>query len=147
MKIPAKEIALMMEVGHLCRYARRFREAREIFQGVGALSRVRDIADIALAGVAFDEHKFDEAEALCRRVLNNDTRNVSAYTQLAEIHISRNELADARNALKMARDLRPGEPVASLVNALQQHMELRLRLEQVTQRTATRRSLNVPLKD
>ena len=139
MKIPAKEIALMMEVGHLCRYARRFREARDIFQGVGTLLHVRDIAQVALAAVAFDEHKFEEAEALCRRVLNNDKRNVSAYTQLAEIHISRNELADARNALKMARDLRPEEPVASLVNALQRYTELQLKLDQVAnQRTATR---------
>lgn len=139
MKIPAKEIALMMEVGYLCRYARRFREARDIFQGVGTLLHVRDIAQVALAAVAFDEHKFEEAEALCRRVLNNDKRNVSAYTQLAEIHISRNELADARNALKMARDLRPEEPVASLVNALQRYMELQLKLDQVAnQRTATR---------
>jgi predicted Zn-dependent protease len=138
-KIPAKEIALMMEVGHLCRYARRFREARDIFQGVGTLSHVRDIAEVALAAVAFDEHKFEEAEAICRRVLNNDKRNVSAYTQLAEIHISRNELADARNALKMARDLRPEEPVASLVNALQRYTELQLKLDQVAnQRTATR---------
>ena len=123
----------MMEVGHLCRYARRFREAREIFQGVSALLRERDAADLALAAVAFDEQKFDDAETLCRRVLNSDRRNVSAYTQLAELHISRNETADALNVLKVARDLRPSEPVASLVNSLQRLTELLLK-----QRAATR---------
>jgi predicted Zn-dependent protease len=138
-KIPTKEIALMMEVGHLCRYARRFREARDIFQGVGTLLRVRDTADLALAAVAFDEQKFDEAETLCRRVLNNDRRNVSAYTQLAELYICRNEMADALNLLKVARDLRPAEPVASFVNSLQRFTELRLKLEQATkQRSAAR---------
>ena len=139
MKIPTKEIALMMEVGHLCRYARRFREARDIFQGVGTLSHVRDAADLALAAVAFDERKFDEAETLCRRVLNNDKRNVLAYAQLAEVHISSNELSDARNALKMARDLRPVEPISSFVNALQRLTELQLKLTQAAnQRAETR---------
>lgn len=137
MKIPAKEIALMMEVGHLCRYARRFREAREIFQGVGALLRERDITDLALAAVAFDEQKFAEVETLCRRVLSNDRRNVSAYTQLAELHIRRNETSDAQNVLKVARDLRPSEPLASLVNSLQRLTELLLSLE----RTATQRGV------
>jgi predicted Zn-dependent protease len=129
-KIPTKEIALMMEVGHLCRYARRFREARDIFHGVGTLLRGRDTAaDLALAAVAFEERKFDEAETFCRRVLNNDSRNVSAYAQLAELHISRNKMADALNLLKVARDLRPAEPVASFVNALLRFTELRLKLE------------------
>jgi predicted Zn-dependent protease len=138
-KVPTKEIALMMEVGHLCRYARRFREARDIFQGVGTLLRGRDTADLALAAVAFDEQKFDEAETLCRRVLNNDRRNVSAYAQLAELHISRNEMADALNLLKVARDLRAAEPVASFVNALLKFTELRLKLEQAAKQIAATR--------
>jgi Flp pilus assembly protein TadD len=129
----------MMEVGHLCRYARRFREARDIFQGVGTLLHVRDTADLALAAVAFDEQKFEEAETLCLRVLNNDKRNVSAYTQLAEIHIRRKELVNARNVLKMARDLRPAEPVASFVNALQRLAELQLKLEQAANQRAAAR--------
>jgi predicted Zn-dependent protease len=138
-KIPTKEIALMMEVGHLCRYARRFHEARDIFQGVGILLRGRDTADLALAAVAYDEQKFDEAEMLCRRVLNNDRRNVSAYAQLAELNISRNKMADALNLLKVARDMRPAEPVASFVNALLRFTELRLKLEQPAKQIAATR--------
>jgi predicted Zn-dependent protease len=129
MKISAREIAMMMEVGHLCRYARRFCEARQIFQGVAALLRTRHPADLALAAVAFDERKFDEAEALCRRVLDNDRRNVAAYAQLAEVQISRNEISSALNFLKLARDLRPAEPAASFVNALQRLTELHMKLE------------------
>ena len=139
MKIPTKEIALMMEVGHLCRYARRFREARDIFQGVGTLLRGRDTADLALATVAFDERKFDEAEMLCRRVLNRDRRNISAYAQLAELHISRNEMADALDLLKVARDLRPAEPVASFVNALLRFTELRHKHEHASKQIAATR--------
>jgi uncharacterized protein HemY len=139
MQVSAKEIALMMEVGHLCRYARRFREARDIFQGVGAFLRVRDTADLALAAVAFDEQKFDEAEMLCRRVLGNDSRSVAAYTQLAEIHINRGEITGARSILKTARELRPAEPLASLVSALQRYTELRLKLEQTGERRAATR--------
>jgi predicted Zn-dependent protease len=135
-KIAAKEIALIMEVGHLCRYARRFREARDIFQGVGALLQERDAADLALAAVAFDEQKFDEVERLCRRLLDKNRRNVSAYTQLAELHIYRNETAEALKALRSARDLRPSEPVASLVSSLQRLTELLIGAEQASAQKA-----------
>ena len=129
----------MMEIGHLCRYAGRFREAREIFQGAGALLRERDTADLALAAVAFDEQKFDEAETLCRRVLKNDKRNVSAYAQLAELHLYRNQTAEALKVLKVARDLRPSEPVASLVYSLQRLTELLLKTEPAAKQRAAMR--------
>jgi Tfp pilus assembly protein PilF len=118
MQIPAKEIALMMEAGHICRYARRFREAREIFQGVAALPRGREIADLALAAVACDEHKFDEAEALCRRTLQLNPRSAAACAQLAEVQIIRGDTTSAAQTLKRAYDLRPGEPLLALIKSL-----------------------------
>jgi thioredoxin-like negative regulator of GroEL len=129
MQVPAKEVALMMEVGHLCRYARRFREAQQIFQGVGALLPARDIADLGLAAVACDELKFEEAERLCRRILQADSRNVAAYAQLAEVQIGCNDIASAKNTLKTARDLRPVEPLASLISSLQRLVDLLQKLQ------------------
>jgi tetratricopeptide (TPR) repeat protein len=124
MRIPAKEIALMMEVGQICRYARRFREAREIFQGVALLLHVRETADLAIAAVACDEHKYDEAESLCHRVLTANRRSVAAYAQLAEIQILRKDIEAAKNSLRLAHDLRPGEPLSSLVKSLLQLTKL-----------------------
>jgi tetratricopeptide (TPR) repeat protein len=124
MQVAAKEIALLMEAGHICRYARRFREAREIFQGVAALLPVRETADLALAAVACNEHKFDEAEKLCRSVLQLNARSVAAYAQLAEILIARGDYASVTATLKTAQNLRPGEAMLSLVRSLQRLADL-----------------------
>ena len=119
MQIPAKEIALMMEAGHICRYGRRFREAREIFQGVAALLPTREIADLALAAVACDEHKFDEAEKICRRTFRLNPRSAAACAQLAEVQILRGDTTSAAQTLKRAHDLHPGEPLLGLIKSLE----------------------------
>ena len=118
-QIPAKEIALLMEAGHICRYARRFREAREIFQGVAAMLPVREPADLALAAVACDERKLDEAEKLCRSVLQVNGASVPAYAQLAELQIVRGDSTGARSTLKTAHSLRPAGSMLSLVRSLE----------------------------
>lgn len=118
MQIPAKEIALLMEAGHICRYARRFPEAREIFQGIAALLPVRAPADLALAAVACDERRFDEAEKLCRSVLEVNRGSVAAYAQLAELQIMRGDSAGAITTLKTAHNLRPAGSMLSLVRSL-----------------------------
>ena len=124
MQIPAREIALLMETGHICRYARRFREARELFQGVAALRPVREPADLALAAVACDERKFDEAEKLCRGVLQANSGSVAAYAQLAEIQIKRGDSAGAMTCLKTAHGLRPAATMLSLIGSLEQLAQL-----------------------
>lgn len=119
MQIPAREIALLMEAGHICRYARRFREAREIFQGVAVLLPVREPADLALAAVACDERKFNEAEKLCRSILQVNAGSVAAFAQLAEIQIMRGDSARAMTTLKTAYNFRPAGPMLSLVRSLE----------------------------
>jgi predicted Zn-dependent protease len=124
MQIPAREMALLMETGHICRYAGRFREAREIFQGVAALLTVREAADLALAAVACDERRFDEAEKICRGVLHTNTRSVAAYAQLAEIQIMRGDSAGAVETVKTAYALRPTAAILSLVRSLERLAKL-----------------------
>jgi Flp pilus assembly protein TadD len=124
MQIPAKDIALMMEAGHIYRYARRFREAREIFQGVAALPGTREIGDLALAAVACDERKFDEAETLCVRTIQLNPRSAATCAQLAEVQIMRGDTTSASQTLKKARDLRPGEPLLAWIKSLQHLVKL-----------------------
>jgi tetratricopeptide (TPR) repeat protein len=118
MQVPLKEVALMMEAGYVYRYAGRFREAREVFQGVRALIPTRDAADVALAGVSLDEGKFDEAEAHCRRALEANRGSAAAYAQLAEIQLLQKNAAGARQSLQRSIELSPNGPTASLVRTL-----------------------------
>lgn len=124
MEVPASEIRLLMEAGHICRYARRFREAREIFQGVAALLPVREPADLALAAVACDERKLDEAEKLCLNVLRLNARSVAAYSQLTEIQIMRGDYPSAIMTLRTAYALRPNGSALSLLRSIEQLIKL-----------------------
>ena len=112
------EAALLLEAGHVCRYAGRYREAREIFGGVRALLPNREAPELALAALCVDERNHEAALAHCRRALAINRSCAAAYAQLAEIHLLRLEFAPARENLERARKLDPRGPVAELTAAL-----------------------------
>ena len=118
MQAPVNEIRLMLEAGCVYRYARRFREARDVFQGVRALAPTHEAADLALAGVSLDEGKLDEAESHCRRALELNRASAVAYAQLAEIQLLQNSSASARQSLQRSMELSPNGPSASLAKTL-----------------------------
>jgi tetratricopeptide (TPR) repeat protein len=118
LRAPVNEIKLMLEAGCVYRYAGRSREARDIFQGIRALLPTREVADLALAGVAADEGKLDEAEAHCRRALELNRASAAAYTQLAEIQLLQKRTALARQSLKRAMEMSPNGSTAYLAKTL-----------------------------
>src|SRR5215469_8474138 len=104
MQATVNEMRLMLEAGCVYRYARRYREARDIFQGVRALVPTQEVADLALAGVSLDEGKLEEAEAHCRRALELNRSSALAYAQLGEIQMLKDRAADARQSLQKSLD-------------------------------------------
>lgn len=118
MQATVNEVRLMLEAGCVYRYARRYREARDIFQGVRALVPTLEAADLALAGVSLDEGKLEEAEAHCRRALELNRASSAAYAQLGEIQLLKNRATDARQSLQKSLDLSPDGPSAALAKTL-----------------------------
>lgn len=118
LQAPGKELRLMLEAGCVYRYAGRFREARDIFQGVRALLPTREVADLALAGVSMDEGKLDEAKAHCRRALELNRASAATYAQLAEIQLLQNDSAGARQSLQRSMEISPNGPTAALARGL-----------------------------
>jgi tetratricopeptide (TPR) repeat protein len=118
MQAPVNEIKLMLEAGCVYRYARRYREARDVFQGVRALLPAREVGDLALAGVCLDVGKLDEAEAHCRRALELNSASAAAYAQLAEIQLMQDRATNARQSLQKSLELSPTGPSAALAQTL-----------------------------
>ncbi|HTF67881.1 MAG TPA: tetratricopeptide repeat protein [Edaphobacter sp.] len=118
LKSSINEVTLMLEAGCVYRYAGRFHEARDIFQGVRALLPTQEVADLALAGVFMDEGKLAEAEAHCRRVLELNHASAAAYTQLAEIQLLQKNSASARQSLQRSLEISPNGPTAALTKLL-----------------------------
>jgi tetratricopeptide (TPR) repeat protein len=115
---PVKDVALMLEAGYVYRYASRFREAREIFQGVRALLPMKDTVELAFAGLCLDEGKFAEAQEHCRLALKANPGCPAAYIQLAEIQLMQHDMDGARKNLQRSLEISPNGPTVSTAKAL-----------------------------
>jgi|SRR5215470_3339201 len=115
---PVNEIKLMLEAGCVYRYAKRYREARDIFQGVRVLLPTREIGDLALAGVSMDEGKLNEAETHCLRALELNRASAAAYAQLGEIQLRQNNSTGARQSLQKSMEISPRGPTAAWATTL-----------------------------
>ena len=113
-----QELALLMEAGFVYRYARRFEQARETFQGVLALRPQNEIAEIALAGVSFDEGDYEGAIEHTMRAILINRRSALAYAQLGEIQIFQHKKHSARTSLRKAMELDPAGHDGSLARTL-----------------------------
>jgi tetratricopeptide (TPR) repeat protein len=117
-KVSTDELALMMEAGLIYRYAGKFREAREVFEGVRALRPQSEVPQIALGTVEFDEGRFQEAIRHYQKAISMNPRSAYAYAQLGEAQLFHMDKQAARASLEKALELDPkGEP-ANLARAL-----------------------------
>ena len=108
----------MLEAGYVLRYARRYSEAREVFHATRALLPRKEVSDLALAGISFDEGKYDEAISHCQRALRLNALSAPAYIQIAEIMLIQHDYARARQKLQQAMGLAPKGPTAELARIL-----------------------------
>jgi tetratricopeptide (TPR) repeat protein len=103
---PSKdEIAMLMEAGFLCRDAKKFQEARELFAGVRALLPKSDAVEVALGSVFFQQLDFDTAITHYQRALEKNPRSAYAYAHLGEAYLFKLEKEKARSFLQKAVEL------------------------------------------
>jgi len=99
------EITFLMECGHLCREAKRFEEAKNIFSGARALLPQSDVPEVALGTVHFAESNFDEAIKHYNRALKKNPKSAYAYVHLGEAYLFKTNKEKAREFLKKAVQL------------------------------------------
>src|SRR5688572_2805030 len=103
---PSKdELALLMEAGFIWRDAKKFQQARDIFDGVRALLPKSDVAEVALGTVFFYESDFDGAIAHYEKALKKNPRSAYAYAHLGEAYLFKIEKQRAIPYLQKAIEL------------------------------------------
>jgi tetratricopeptide (TPR) repeat protein len=103
---PSKdEIAMLMEAGFICREAKKFQEARDLFAGVRALLPKSDAPEVALGTVFLAQSDFDTAIAQYQRALEKNPRSAYAYAHLGEAYLFKLEKDKARSFLQKAIEL------------------------------------------
>ncbi len=100
-----EELQTLMEAGFILRDAKRFDDARVVFQGVKALAPSSTEAEVALGAVAFHEGDFETAKKHYQRAIEANPRDAWAYAHLGEAELFSMRKEDAVRSLNKAVEL------------------------------------------
>ncbi|MDO8526550.1 MAG: tetratricopeptide repeat protein [Deltaproteobacteria bacterium] len=95
-----QHLALMMEAGYIYLGMQRFKEAKEVFEGVQVLKPESEIPLVALAGVYFCQGKLKEAVQLYKKALKITPESIYAKAYLGESLYFLGEKPEALKLLK-----------------------------------------------
>jgi len=95
-----EHLALMMEAGYIYLGMQRFKEAKEVFEGLIALKSDSEVPLVALAGVSFCQGKLVEAIRVYRKALKLNPESIYARAYLGEALFFAKEKTEALKLLK-----------------------------------------------
>lgn len=120
--IPTEDLRLMLEAGYLYLAMYRYKEAREVFEGICALAPESDVPLVALGNVSFVEKKYDEAVKIYRKALKSVPSSSFARAYLGEALFFNKKKEEAIKMLEEASKIDPhgksGDFARSLLNLI-----------------------------
>ena len=119
-----EEIAFLMEAGMIYRDSRKFKEAREVLEGVRALLPKSDAVQVALGTVSFQQGDFEGAARHYNIALELNPRSAYAYAHLGELSIFQKDKQKASEHLKQALKLDPQGAFGKLARSLLQFADV-----------------------
>jgi tetratricopeptide (TPR) repeat protein len=117
-RVSSAELSLLIEAGLIYRYCRKFREARDVFEGVRALRPESEVPEIELGTVSFEAGDFADAIRHYQSAIEINARSAYAYAHLGEAQLFRNDAANARLSLQRALELDPKGEFGHLARSL-----------------------------
>ncbi|MBF0493134.1 MAG: tetratricopeptide repeat protein [Deltaproteobacteria bacterium] len=100
-----ENLRIMLEAGYLYMAMKRFKEAREIFEGVCLLAPSSDVPMVALGNVSFVESKFEEAIKVYKKALELVPDSAFAKAYLGEAYFFNQQKEEAVKYLEEASKL------------------------------------------
>ncbi|MBI2346574.1 MAG: tetratricopeptide repeat protein [Deltaproteobacteria bacterium] len=100
--IEREHLGLMMEAGYILVGMQRFKEAREVFEGLIAMAPESELPLVALASVDFCQGKFTEACRRYKKALQMNPTSMFAKAYLGEALFFMGKRTEAIAALKEA---------------------------------------------
>jgi tetratricopeptide (TPR) repeat protein len=104
---PRDDLITMLEAGYIYLAMKKFKEAREVFEGVCVLAPKHDIPQVALSNVFFTQCKFLEAIRVLKQAIKDNPNSAFAYSHLGESQIFYSKRDEAYASLKKAVELDP----------------------------------------
>lgn len=104
---PTEDLRLMLEAGYLYLAMRRYKEAREVFEGVCILAPESDVPLVALGNVSFVESKYNDAIKIYLKALELVPKSAFAKAYLGEVYFFNNQKDKAIQTLEEASKMDP----------------------------------------
>lgn len=105
--VPRDDLVMMLEAGYIYLAMRKFKEAREVFEGVATLAPKHDIPQVALANVYFGQAKFLESIRTLKQALKDNPGSAFAMSHLGESQLFYGKRDEAYESLRKASELEP----------------------------------------
>jgi len=115
-----KYLQVMMEAGYVYLGMRRFKEARELFEGLAVMAPESDVPLVAIGNVDFCEDKVPKAIKRYRQALKLDPKSPFAKVYLGEALVFAGEREEGISILKEVKKSDGGaaEFAAALLDAI-----------------------------
>lgn len=138
-EVPTEDLRVMLEAGYLYLAMRRFKEAKEVFEGVCVLAPESDVPLVALGNVSFVEAKFNDAIKVYKKALDLVPKSAFAKAYLGEAMFFNNQKDEAIQTLEEASKMDPhgksGEFARSLIDLIRKGFNPNLEPEKAASKT------------
>ena len=111
-------LVLMMEAGYIYLGMQRFKEAKEVFEGVSVLAPDSDVPVVALGSLEFCRGELDKAIDLYKKALKKDENSLFAKAYMAEALFFLGKKEEAARLLVEVRDMVPDGGAGGFADAL-----------------------------
>lgn len=118
-----EDLIIIMEAGYIYLGMLRYKEAREVFEGVSALVPESEVPIVALGNVYFCEKKFDVAIRTYQTALKKKDSSAFAHAHLGEALFFKGKKMEALKELSTAIGLDPAGKSGNFAKTLKEAID------------------------
>ena len=126
-QVPSEDLRILLEAGYLYLGMQRFKEAKEVFEGVVVLAPKSEVPLVALGNVYCVQGKFEQAIKTYHEALEIEPESAFAVSYLGEALFFKGEKEKAVETLEKASKMDPegksGDFARSLSAVVRSHPE------------------------
>ncbi|MCE9624513.1 MAG: tetratricopeptide repeat protein [Deltaproteobacteria bacterium] len=106
-QVPSEDLRILLESGYLYLGMQRYKEAKEVFEGVVVLAPKSEVPLVALGNVYCVQAKFEQAIKTYKEALDLDPKSAFAMAYMGEALFFKGDKEKAVEALDKASKLDP----------------------------------------
>ncbi|EKD50806.1 MAG: hypothetical protein ACD_62C00424G0006 [uncultured bacterium] len=107
--VPREDVIVMLEAGYIYLAMKKFKEAKQIFEGICELAPKHDVPLVGVANVYFAQGKYLEAIRILKNTIKGRPQSAFAWAHLGEAQLFYGKRDEALKNLQKASELESGK--------------------------------------